>query len=304
MEGEHLSRIGAISILRHDLVDPSESRLKGKAQQIVREFALANTKGGQSTTDPSAHRDTRSPSPTGGAQLVTQTYSQATEMVSRTTSALIALYLLSPISPAQDAAYFAPTLLLTALQTYLQTSLTSSTAGLSRALAQLPQLPRALQETAARCGNITALESLLRVTPVPQHPLLASDHVANKSMIAIGTKENDFPEEFGNSVEGQVKENESLLRPLLLALDTASLTSFFWRSLASSMSSKVAEIVGRGGAPARSLRGQKERIREMVRDAVLRGCEGARQSDGRSGNEAWEREAAVMVASITGPIGR
>lgn len=312
-EGEHLGRIAVVNTLRRDLVESSEQRLRGKAQQIVREFALASVPGQSQAASASgtAGRDARSPSPARGtmaaatttAAVAPSTYAQTSETKARTTSALITLYLLSPVPAGNSQREFTPTLLLTALQTYLHTSLTSSAASLSRALAQLPTLPRALQEVTARCKNVVALEVLLQSIEIPEHPLVA---VSTTKAHANGT--NGDVEGKSNGVadhaDGEDGPKKYLLDPLLSALDTGSMPSFFWRSLASGMGSKVGDILNRGGAPARTLRTQRDSVRERIREAVLRSCEGARLPEGRAGDNAWEREAAVMVASVVGPLSR
>ena len=192
------------------------------------------------------------------------TYAQSEETKARTTSALLTLHLLSP------------QLQLSALKAYLRTSLTSSLASIARALANLPNLDRTLLEVSARCQNIVALESLLEsVKPLPP----------------IGRE--------GLHPEG---EQTSFLQPLLVALDTSSLPSYFWRSLAEGLAARVSELTGRGGVTARALRSQRERIRDSIRDCVLKGSQGPGSTRGREG--AWEREAAVMVGSVVGALGR
>ncbi len=192
------------------------------------------------------------------------TYAQSEETKARTTSALLTLHLLSP------------QLQLSALQAYLRTSLTSSLASIARALANLPNLDRTLLEVSARCQNIVALESLLEsVKP-----------------LAIKSIETVY----------KVSEPTNFLQPLLAALDTSSLPSYFWRSLAEGLAARVSDLVGRGGVNARTLRSQRERVRESIRDCVFKGSQGPGGSRGREG--AWEREAAVMVGSVVGALGR
>lgn len=250
-EGEHLGRINIILAIQNSLLVPSDSTLRARSQQIIREFSMSSL----------------SSSPTA-----TATYAQSEETKSRTISALLTLCLLSP------------PLLLSALQTYLRTCLTSSLASISRALATLPTLDRTLLEVSARCQNIIALESLLESVKPPPHP-------ENGSHAVIATKSSDDGEESTN-----------LLDPLLASLDTSSLPSFFWRSLAEGLASRVAELVGRGGAGARALRAQREKVKDSIRDCVLRGSQGPGSNKGREG--AWEREAAVMVGSVLGVLGR
>lgn len=192
------------------------------------------------------------------------TYAQSEETKARTTSALLTLHLLSP------------QLQLAALQAYLRTSLTSSVASVARALANLPSLDRTLLEVSARCQNIVALESLLEnVKPLPKQ---AQDGFDQK------VPETNF------------------LEPLLASLDTSSLPSYFWRSLAEDLASRVADLIARGGTTARTLRSQREKVRESIRSCVIKGSQGPAGGRGREG--AWEREAAVMVGSVIGALGR
>ena len=192
------------------------------------------------------------------------TYAQSEETKARTTSALLTLHLISP------------QLQLSTLQGYLRTSLTSSLASIARALANLPSLDRTLLEVSARCQNIVALETLLEtVKPLPP---------VDKEAINGGSEQTNF------------------LQPLLAALDTSSLPSYFWRSLAEGLAARVTDLVGRGGVNARTLRSQRDRVRESIRECVLKGSQGPGGARGREG--AWEREAAVMVGSIVGALGR
>ena len=192
------------------------------------------------------------------------TYAQSEETKARTTSALLTLHLLSP------------QLQLSALQAYLRTSLTSSVASVARALANLPSLDRTLLEVSARCQNIVALESLLEnVKPLPKQEQDGLD---------------------------QKEPETNFLEPLLASLDTSSLPSYFWRSLAEDLASRVADLIARGGTTARTLRSQREKVRESIRSCVIKGSQGPAGGRGREG--AWEREAAVMVGSVIGALGR
>ena len=242
-EGEHLLRIDLISNLQSGLVASSDSTLQNRGQQIVREFSMSSL----------------APSPSGPA-----TYAQSEETKARTISALLTLHLLSP------------QLVLSALQSYLRTSLTSSLASIARALANLPNLDRTLLEVSARCQNIVALEALLETVKAPSHQ----------------TKET-------KPGEG---ETSNFLLPLLAALDTSSLPSYFWRSLAEGLAGRVSDLVARGGVNARTLRSQRDRVRDSIRDCVFKGSQGPGGVQGREG--AWEREAAVMVGSVIGALGR
>lgn len=242
-EGQYLSRIHLVTTLESSLLSSTDNILQARGQQIIREFSMSSL----------------APSPTGPT-----TYAQSEETKARTTSALLTLHLLSP------------QLQLSALQSYLRTSLTSSLASIARALANLPNLDRTLLEVSARCQNIVALESLLgSFKPLPQ----PSKEIVNGE-----------------------REPPNFLEPLLLTLDTSSLPSYFWRSLAEGLAGRVSDLIARGGVNARALRSQRERVRESIRDCVFKGSQGPGGTRGREG--AWEREAAVMVGSVVGALGR
>ncbi|KAK5131389.1 hypothetical protein LTR08_000992 [Meristemomyces frigidus] len=274
-EGE-VGRVLVVQTLRAEVAGPAERVLVARAQGVVREFSMTAVAGGGG----------------GGGQ---QTYAQTEDMKTRATSALQTLYLLSPLptphsKPAaappapSSTADFEPTLLIAALSTYLQTALTSSLAALARALATLPTLDRTLLEISARCQNILALETLLACTKPPAHPLLTPSPPPT-------TTPTPTP--------------PTLLTPLLKHLDTASLPSYFWRTLASHLSPRVNEILSRGGVSARTLRSNRDRVREMIRECVDRGSRvgGGGGGSGSGGQGTWEREAAVMVGSVVGPLG-
>ncbi|EOA89940.1 uncharacterized protein SETTUDRAFT_46001 [Exserohilum turcica Et28A] len=291
-EGDGLDRIAVVNTLRSDLVGPAERSIASRAQQIVKEFSMSSLLSSSTASSAS-------------------TFTQTEDTKARTTSALLTLYLLSPVpSPSPSSTKtaaaaaattptFDPTLMLTALQEYLQTQLKSSLASLARALAQLPSLDRTLLEISARCQNIVALQSLLEATKPPTHPLLSSTS----------------PPPWTN-----------LLQPLLNALDTSSLPSYFWRTLASNMAPRVHDLMNRGGVSARTLKTNRDKVRDLVRECVNRGSQfpsalassaaAAKASSNSSsssssssssntssnGTATWEREAAVMVTSIIGQI--
>lgn len=256
-EGEHLGRINLILSLQNSLLAPSDSTLRTRSQQIIREFSLSSLSASS-----------------------TATYAQSEETKARTTSAIITLCLLSP------------QVLLSTLQTYLRTCLTSSLASIARALANLPSLDRTLQEVSIRCQNIVALESLLENIKPPPHSLDTESEPLYMEFSPPGER----PEEINN-----------LLRPLLASLDTSSLPSFFWRSMAESLAPRVADLVSKGGQAARALKAQKDRVRDNIRECVLRGSQGLDRptAPNRISPEGlWEREAAVMVGSVLGALGR
>lgn len=263
-EAEGMAKVQLVTTLRNDVVNPSERTLLSRAQQTVREFSMSSLASSSSQGQASA----------------AGTFKDTEDTKSRITHALHTLYLMSPVKPGTKAEDFTPTLLINALQTYLQTALTSSLAALVRALATLPTLDRTLLEIAARCQNIVALEALLLGTHAPAHPLLPTTTPATQSA--------------------------NFLDPLLRHLDTSSLPSYFWRSLAGQLSSRVQEILNRGGVSARTLRSNRDKVREAVKDCVDRGSrlpQAAGLKDGQV-RKNWEREAAVMVGSIVGPLGR
>ena len=268
--GEDLSQIRIIRTLQFDLVVPSEQKIRAKGQQIIREFSMSSLAAQPGSNVQSA----LPPAPT---------FAQAEETKARTTSACLTLYLLSPISTSSLVG-FQPTLLLAALQSYLQTALTSSQASLGRALGTLPTLNRTLLEVTARCQNIVALELLLETIKAPAHPLLGN-----------------AAEKLQDPGESPSPRPSNLLQPLLTSLDTSSLPSFFWRSLASGLTTRVQDIVSKGGVSARTLKTQREKVKESIRECVIRGCQGARV---RTESGGWEREVGVMVGSVMGPLGR
>ena len=200
-----------------------------------------------------------------GSSVAATTYAQSEDTKARTISACLTLQTLSP------------QLLLAALQAYLRNQLTSSLASLARALGTLNTLDKTLLEVSARCQNIVALETLLAgVSPSISTPSSATAPSASPAT--------------------------TLLSSLLSALDTSSLPSYFWRSLAEGLAPRVQELVSKGGVAARTLKAQRERVREGLRGCVLRGSQGV-QGLGRTGGE-WEREAAVMVGAVVGVLGR
>ncbi|KAI9723767.1 MAG: hypothetical protein M1812_001067 [Candelaria pacifica] len=279
-EGEFLDRINAVNTLKNDLLVPSERHIQSRAQQIVREFSMSSL-----STNSAATTTVQQPSATS--------YAQSESTKSLATSALYVLYLLSPTAPSTDLSTFTPTILLTSLQTYLQTALTSSLASLIRALGTLPTLDRTLIEISARCQNIVALEALLASLPPPEHPLLSSPSTSSSTIPRTTSEPPDTP--------------PSLLSPLLHSLDTPSLPSYFWRTLASALSPRISDLVSKGGVSARTLRSNRERVREAIRECVLRGSQlptsSLRGVKGiAKGN--WEREAAVMVGAVGGALGR
>ncbi|RJE20703.1 exosome complex exonuclease Rrp6 [Aspergillus sclerotialis] len=273
-EGYGLDRVKIIRTLRGDLVIPAENMVKARAQQTVNRFSMSAATGG---TAPQAQ---------------SSNYKQARDARARLVSAITALYILSPVPRnVSSVSDYQPELLLSGLQAYMQTAITSSLAAIVRALTMLPTLERTLSEVSAKCQDIVALESVLNSLRPPSHPLLSTTPTADS--------------------ESQSKSN--LLQPLLNSLDTSSLPSYFWRSLASSLTARVQELLNRGGLSTRSLKSNRDRLKAEIRDCVLRGSQlpaaNVLADKGRPGTDAitagnWEREAAVMVGSVVGFLGR
>ncbi|ERF75441.1 hypothetical protein EPUS_00234 [Endocarpon pusillum Z07020] len=306
-EEKELQRVNIVKTLKTDLFAVVEEKIKNKAQQIIREFSISNL------TSPAAATTTSTQA--GAVSSTTTTYQKTEDAKARTTSAVTILYLLSyVIAPPSSSngqsstiPYFHPTLLLTALQTFLQNALTSSLASISRALTTLPTLDRTLLEVSARCQNIAALEVLLSGIKCPHHPFLNSSSSSSSNPRESEPEPPGIGDEADDDKDDKEKESNNLLVPLLMSLDTSSLPSYFWRSLAAALSARVQEILSRGGVSARTLRSNRERVGGAIRECVLRGGEvpggiGVKRGKGVVVN--WEREAAVMVGSVVGVLSR
>ena len=277
-EGHGLERVKVVRTLRSDLVNPAESLVKSRAQQAVNRFSMSSISTG-------------SQAPSG--------YKQARDMRTRLTSAITTLYILSPLPRNQvPVSDYRPELLLASLQGYMHSALGNSLAALSRALTALPTLERTLSDLSSRCQDIVALEYILSSTRPPSHPLLLTPDEGEDAEDYNKDKKSTAP-----------RKNSNLLQPLLASLDTPSLPSYFWRSLASSLSGRVQEILQRGGVSGRTLRSNRERLRGEIKESVLRGLqlpmatgvvEKGRTEGVAVGN--WEREAAVMVSSVVGAL--
>jgi hypothetical protein len=257
-EGEGLGKVNVVNTLRKDLLDPSERTVRNKASQIVREFSLSNLSNSSATNG-------------------TSTFAQTEDTKSRTISALTTLYLLSTTLASPPKGVWEPDLMISALQDYLRTALTSSLASLARSLSTLPTLDRTLLEVSSRCQNIVALEVLLESIHPATHPLLAEITPPN------------------------------FLQPLLHSLETSSLPSYFWRTLAGGLSGRVQEIISKGGVSARTLKSNKNAVKDAIRDCVVRGSQppaGAALKGKTAPSAGWEREIAVMVGSVIGNLGR
>jgi Golgi transport complex subunit 5 len=302
-EGYGLGRVTAITALKTELVQPTEAQLVSRAAQTVREFsmsALVVAAAGPTGTSSPSRNATAKP-----ASSSAPTYTQNEETKTRATSALLVLYLLSP-PPAKNSVDawtdWTPRLAITALQEYMQTALRSSLASLARSLATLPTLDRTLLELSARCQNIVALEALLESLVVPVHP-------AQAAASALTVSGDGGAKAYVDEPQLDQDQQGALLPPLLAALDTPSLPSFFWRTLASALSKPVNEILSKGGVSARQLKANKDRVRDAVRACVDRGSrvpdavfDTSSKTKAAAQRKGWEREAAVMVAAVVGSI--
>lgn len=289
-EGALLGKVAVAASVRQDVGSALERTLVERCRGVVREFSMS---GVSSSASASTSASTTTTTTTSASSLAGQekTFAQMEETKKKAEASLQTLYLLSPPpvvkSGHQNATdiMFEPTLMIQALKNYIDSALTSSLASLSRALATLPMLDRTLLEISARCQNILALESLLETVKPPIiniHPSLSSS-----------TKQ-DTATDTGN-----------LLQPLLRHLETSSLPSYFWRTMASQLTARVQDILSRGGVSARTLRSNRNHVRDAIRECVDRGYRGKFMGKGQvveKGN--WEREAAVMVGSVIGPLGR
>ncbi|KAI2469058.1 oligomeric Golgi complex subunit 5 [Annulohypoxylon bovei var. microspora] len=222
-----------------------------------------------------------------GSASGTTTFAQSEEAKTRMISAAITLYLISPVTGTKPDKW-TPQLLLQALEVYLRNSLQSSIASLARSLATLPSLDRTLGEISARCQNIVALEIILSTTNALPHPLLPT-HKPTSS------------------------DKSNLLQYLLAYLETGSLASYFWRTMASSLATRVQEIVNRGGVSARTLKTNRSSVGEAIRECVIRGSQppstvtttkGKPPKGDTEKGGGWDREVAVMVGSVVGNLGR
>jgi hypothetical protein len=158
-------------------------------------------------------------------------------------------------------------LLTSAVQGYINAAVNGSLSALTRSLTALSTLDRSCAEVATRCQNLVSLGGLLHGIPRP-------------------------------GSEG--KKGETLLDSVLDALDTPNLQSRFFRSLATGLEPRVREVVNRGGANARILKGAKERLRNALKGTVERGLVGL---EGEKQMGGLELAVAVMLGAV-GSLGR
>ncbi|RMZ89658.1 hypothetical protein DV736_g3101, partial [Chaetothyriales sp. CBS 134916] len=138
-QGPEVGRVDLIKTIRGRIFEDGEARVLDFARRTVREFAMSSLAG---------------PTVSNG------TFKDVEGNSARFTSACHILYLLSP-APRIDGAKmveadFEPEYLLRALQSYLQSAITSSSAAIGRALAQLPLLERTMVEEILNRGGVSA----------------------------------------------------------------------------------------------------------------------------------------------------
>ncbi|KAL1854239.1 Conserved oligomeric Golgi complex subunit [Paecilomyces lecythidis] len=310
-EGYGLDRVKVIRTLKSELVTPAENTIKARTQQIINKFSMSTLLAEENGTS--------------GSSSGSSTYKQALDAKARVISAITTLYILSPAPrPKTPASEYRPELLLSTLQGYMHTSLTTSLTALTKSLTMLPTLERTLIEISARCQDIVALETILGTLRPPQHPLLESHTTPKEPPTTVPPTEkqlqppNDQAQSSATATTSSTT-TDNLLQPLLQSLDTSSLPSYFWRSLASSLRSRVHDIVSRGGVSARTLKSNADRLRSELRECVLRGSQlpaagvlGRDKgfSSKRDASEKpvvvgnWEREAAVMVGAVVNTLGK
>ncbi|KAG5992488.1 hypothetical protein E4U54_003623 [Claviceps lovelessii] len=292
-EGHALDKLHNIRALQDSVLVPLERSVRETAERVVREFSVP------------AH----------------MTFTQGQDARARLESAFAALYLLSPTPPTASASGHAaakldrwtPRLLLVALDAFIRSSLQTSITALSRSLGQLSSLDRALAEVTLRCQNVIALEMILQENKPPNHPLLpssssssSSSHPSSHSATTTATTTTTTSSSSSSSTTKTTthKHPSPMIQPLLAHLETGSLASYFWRTMAGSLATRVQDIVHRGGVVARTLRANKTHVAESIRHAVLRGSRppaafitGKNKEHAAEAN--WDREIAVMVGSVT-----
>ncbi|KAF3934671.1 hypothetical protein ABW20_dc0104241 [Dactylellina cionopaga] len=281
-EAPGLEALDIMKTLLNTVITPADRTIKSRAQQTIKEFSFASTQSSTSTNTTSADKE---PS--------------MSETRSRATAAILVLHILSPtsynpLSSANTATTYAsaaasaksPTSLLTStITSYLQSQLTTSLASLSRSLTTLSTLDRTLTEVSTRAANIVALEKILQSIPanISTNPsqltfsspafdtTLGLPDSSNADLLSSDEEDDDGDDNEGTPRDRKRKEKETLLSPLLVSLDTPSLTTHFFRTLASNLDPRVREIMSKGGLAAKNLRDSRDKVRNGLRDCVIRG---------------------------------
>ena len=244
------------AVLRNQVFRPAETAVLQRAREGITEYhpipiSLAAGGGGSG----------------GGDKLAAPVAATAMEgMRGKATAGATALFLLSSSSSKENNS-----LLISAVQGYINAAVNGSLSALARSLTALSTLDRSCTEVATRCQNLVSLGSLLHGIPRP------------------------------DNAEGGKKGEKTLLDSVLDALDTPSLQSRFFRSLATGLEPRVREVVNRGGANARILKGAKERLRNALKGTVERGLVGL---EGEKQMGGLDLAVAVMLGAVGSLGGR
>ncbi|CAI4213336.1 unnamed protein product [Parascedosporium putredinis] len=219
------------------------------------------------------------------------TFNQADEARSRLLSSLSTLYLLSPMNWEKPEKW-TPKFLLQSLEAYLRASLQASATTLARARPVADVGPSS-RRGGGQAPNHPLFESLLPAPPV------ATAGAAGPAAAA--------------AVAAQLQKQQpqqNLLQPLLGYLETGSLASYYWRTLASNMVSRVQELSNRGGVVARTLKTNRANVGDAIRECVIKGSQTPRallavknRKAGDGEEVKWDREIAVMVGSVVNNLG-
>ncbi|KAK6498108.1 hypothetical protein TWF506_004349 [Arthrobotrys conoides] len=293
-EAPGLETLDVMKTLLNTVITPADRTIKARAQQTIKEFSFASSSSSSSTLSTSTDKE-----PT------------TSETRSRATAAILVLHILSPTSytpgtgPASASNAKPPTSLLTStITSYLQSQLTTSLASISRSLTTLSTLDRTLTEVSTRAANIVALEKILQSIPAnistnPSQLTFSTPAFDPTSGLSDNANidgsdedsEDEITEAGGPSSVNKKENQETLLTPLLSSLDTPSLTTHFFRTLASNLDPRVREIMSKGGLAAKNLRDSRDKVRNGLRDCVIRGVNAgnaAGSSSNRSGSTAQD----------------
>ncbi|KAK6495190.1 hypothetical protein TWF481_003216 [Arthrobotrys musiformis] len=273
-EAPGLEALDVMKTLLNTVITPADRTIKARAQQTIKEFSFASSSSSSSALSSSTDKE-----PT------------TSETRSRATAAILVLHILSPTSytpgagPASASNSKSPTSLLTStITSYLQSQLTTSLASISRSLTALSTLDRTLTEVSTRAANIVALEKILQSIPSnistnPSQLTFSTPAFDPTSGLSDTTNNIDVSDDSDDEVTGtggasagnKKDAQETLLTPLLSSLDTPSLTTHFFRTLASNLDPRVREIMSKGGLAAKNLRDSRDKVRNGLRDCVIRG---------------------------------
>ncbi|RVD89343.1 uncharacterized protein DFL_000356 [Arthrobotrys flagrans] len=294
-EAPGLETLDVMKTLLNTVITPADRTIKARAQQTIKEFSFASSSSSSSALSASTDKE-----PT------------TSETRPRATAAILVLHILSPTSytPGTGSASASnaksPTSLLTStITSYLQSQLTTSLASISRSLTTLSTLDRTLTEVSTRAANIVALEKILQSIPAnistnPSQltfstpafdPASGLSDNANNVDPSDEDSEDEITESGGPSSANKKGTQETLLTPLLSSLDTPSLTTHFFRTLASNLDPRVREIMAKGGLAAKNLRDGRDKVRNGLRDCVIRGVNAgnaAGSSSSRPGSTAQD----------------